>query len=114
MVLDIGFGWYILILNGIQPFEIGDELFHEISISQDGSRMIGDKKAILQDLAAQGCDALPACDGQCSRVSHQADDFRMENIDLSLQIGAALIYLSFLRFSVFRGAAFDDAGYEYL
>jgi len=74
--------------------------------------MISDKKTILQDLAAQDCDALPTYEGQCSRVSHQADDFRMEKIYLSLQIGAALIDLCFLRLSVFWGAAFDDAGYK--
>jgi len=40
--------------------EIGDELFHKISISQYRGRMIGYKKAILQDLAAQRRDTLLA------------------------------------------------------
>lgn len=46
-------------LHQSRHLEIGDEIIHEISISQDGGRMISDKKAILQDLAAQDGYALP-------------------------------------------------------
>ena len=106
---------YVVIIKCIQPFEIGDEIIKEISISQDGGGMIGDKKAILRDLAAQGCNALPTYECQCRpSVSQQADNFRLDNFYLSLQIGATLIDFCFLRLSVLGGTAFDDAGYEYL
>jgi len=68
-------------------FEVRDELFHQISIPQNRSGMICDKKAALLDLSTQICYALHTQDGLSCSVSHQADNPGMYQIHLGLQIG---------------------------
>ncbi len=68
-------------------FEVRDELFHQISIPQNRSGMISDKKAALLDLSAQICYALHTQNGLSCSVSHQADNSGIYQIHLGLQIG---------------------------
>lgn len=67
--------------------EVRDELIHQISVPQNRSGMISNKKAILMDLSTQRCNALHTQDGLGCRVSHQADDSGLYQIHLGLQIG---------------------------
>ena len=72
------------ILQAIQPFEIGDEIGHEIFVSQHRGGMVGDDKALLPDAAPQGLDALSAQNRRSGGVSQQADHFGPDDLYLGL------------------------------
>ncbi len=73
-----------------------------------------DKVAALLDPSAQLSDSLYAQDGLGGSISHKADYVGMKDLYLGLKIMTTLVDFIFLRLSILRGAALDNAGYKHI